>query len=74
MTDRDTSRDHAVLEAQRQRSNVYAFRKIKWGAPRGSMRGQWTPRAERKPTGGLGLVTLGIFALLGALAVALWLG
>lgn len=27
------SPDHATLEAQRRRSNVYAFRKLKWGAP-----------------------------------------
>lgn len=25
--------DHATLEAQRRRSNVYAFRRLKWGAP-----------------------------------------
>lgn len=25
--------DHAALEAQRRRSNVYAFRRLKWGAP-----------------------------------------
>ncbi len=25
--------DHATREAQRRRSNVYAFRKLKWGAP-----------------------------------------
>lgn len=25
--------DHAILEAQRRRSNVYAFRRLKWGAP-----------------------------------------
>lgn len=25
--------DHAKLEAQRQRSNVYAFRRLKWGTP-----------------------------------------
>lgn len=25
--------DHALLEAQRRRSNVYAFRRLKWGAP-----------------------------------------
>jgi len=72
MTDRDTSRDHAVLEAQRQRSNVYAFRKTKWGDPRGSMRGQWTPSVQRKPAGGL--LTIGIVAVLSVLALALWLG
>lgn len=27
------SPDHAALEAQRRRSNVYAFRKLKWGNP-----------------------------------------
>lgn len=25
--------DQATLEAQRRRSNVYAFRRLKWGAP-----------------------------------------
>lgn len=25
--------DHATLEAQRRRSNVYAFRRLKWAAP-----------------------------------------
>ena len=67
-----TDRDHAMLEAQRQRSNVYAFRKIKWGDPRTALNTrQWLQEPRRKTTSML--VTIGLFALLGFLAVVLWL-
>lgn len=67
-----TDRDHAMLEAQRQRSNVYAFRKIKWGDPRNEpKKRQWLQEPRRKTTSML--VTIGLFALLGFLAVVLWL-
>ena len=61
--------DHATLEAQRRRSNVYAFRRLKWGAPerlRSSAPKSRTPLPFSKPgTGG----TLNV-ALLVALGFA----
>lgn len=64
-------REHANLEAQRRRSNVYAFRKIKWGDPSGAL-----PRARipgRRPAIS-GFWTLVIFGALAAMAIALLLG
>ncbi|RYE59888.1 MAG: hypothetical protein EOP20_03985 [Hyphomicrobiales bacterium] len=33
MSSEDQTREYAALEAQRRRSNVYAFRRLKWGKP-----------------------------------------
>ena len=38
--------DHAIRQAQRRRSNVYAFRRLKWGAPE-KLRAR-TPQAKGK--------------------------
>lgn len=51
--------DHATLEAQRRRSNVYAFRRLKWGAPeplgtRARAKGK-TPLPFAKPGNGRAL-------------------
>jgi hypothetical protein len=34
MKDDTSLAEHAALEAQRRNSNVYAFRRLKWGTPR----------------------------------------
>jgi hypothetical protein len=52
--------DHATLEAQRRRSNVYAFRRLKWGAPKrlrasGARAGGKTPLPFAKRGRGRGL-------------------
>lgn len=67
--DQDT-REHANLEAQRTRSNVYAFRKVKWGDPRGALRS--TRVTGRRPAVS-GFWTLVIFGVLAAGAIALLL-
>lgn len=33
MPNDDPSSEHVTLETQRRRSNVYAFRRLKWGKP-----------------------------------------
>ena len=70
----DADREHANLEAQRRRSNVYAFRKVKWGNPRQAFKGsRGAARLPAKRSGFLGFWTLMIFGVLAAMTIALLL-
>ncbi|KQT48482.1 hypothetical protein ASG47_09050 [Devosia sp. Leaf420] len=72
MTDDQDIREHANLETQRTRSNVYAFRKVKWGDPRQAFKGsRGMARLPGKRSGFPGFWTFLIFGALAAMAIAL---
>ncbi|KKB77873.1 hypothetical protein VW35_14615 [Devosia soli] len=74
MTEDQDIREHANLETQRTRSNVYAFRKVKWGDPRQAFKGsRGLARLPRKRSGLSGFWTFLIFGALAAMAIALLL-
>lgn len=72
MSDDQDIREHTNLETQRTRSNVYAFRKVKWGDPRQTFKGsRGVARLPGRHSGIPGFWTLLIFGALAAMAIAL---